>query len=128
MTHNFKLKLLSFSEISKVYVFFFFKIYEKKKTIDSAATSLQLWKMLHYRFLCRENYEQSDDKKLLNHTVKTANGPRFNPIQDGLFRDCSFLGTFAPYLKKVKRPHKSSYTFPKCCWHQYFFTGNQKFF
>ena len=62
-----------------------------------------------------ENYEQSDDNKLLSHNAKTANGPRFNPIQDGPFRSCSFLGTFIPYLKKIKRPHKSTDTRLKFC-------------
>ena len=72
----------------------------------------------------------------------------FNPIQDGLFRDCSTMRRGAakrPPLPKICHTYHTmmklgSYTLPKedrkiyesrdtlleFCWHQYFFTGNQQ--
>ena len=74
----------------------------------------------------------------------------FNPIQDGLFRDCSRmgeggrafwptlrkichtnptmmkLGTVIPYPRKFQKLHKSRDTSLGFCWHQHFFTGNQQ--
>ena len=55
-------------------------------------------------------------------------GARFNPIQDGLFWDCSRmdkichtyptamnLGTVLPYLRKIQRLYKSSDSFLEFC-------------
>ena len=72
----------------------------------------------------------------------------FNPIQDGLFRDCSRigggaflpplpkirhtyptamkLGTVISYLRKIQKMYKSRDTSLEFCWHQHFFTGNQQ--
>ena len=38
-----------------------------------------------------ENYEQSDDNKLLSHNAKTANGPRLTLFRMGLFGAAHFL-------------------------------------
>ena len=36
------------------------------------------------------------------------------------------LGTVIPNLKKIQKLYESCDTFPDFCWHQHFFTGNQK--
>ena len=71
----------------------------------------------------------------------------FNPIQDGLFRSCSWMrggqkappppkichtyptmmkpGTVIHYRKKIQTIYESRDTPLEFCWHQHFFTGNQ---
>ena len=73
-----------------------------------------------------------------------------NPIQDGLFQDCSRmgrgaflspppflkirhtyptvmkLGTVIPYLRKIQKMYKSCDTPLGFCWHKHFFTGNHQ--
>ena len=62
-----------------------------------------------------------------------------NPIQNGLFRGCSWLGhpchTYSyptklgiviPYLNKIQKIQKSRDTPLNFCWHQKFITGNQQ--
>ena len=70
-----------------------------------------------------------------------------NPVQDGPFRGCSWMGggkkaplpkichtyptmmkpgTFIPYLKKIQKICKSHDTPLEFCWHQQFFTANQQ--
>ena len=74
----------------------------------------------------------------------------FNPIQDGLFRDCSRLGgsqkgggaglpkichtyptmmklgSNIPYPKKIQSTYESRDTPLEFCWHQPFFNGNHQ--
>ena len=76
--------------------------------------------------------------------------PDINPIQDELFRGCSWmwgafllpppppplrkirhtnptmmkLGTVIPYLRKIQKMYKSRDTPLGFCWHQHFFTGD----
>ena len=73
----------------------------------------------------------------------------FNPIQDGHFRGCSWiggggkkgplpkicltyptvmkLGAVIPYLKKIKKIYESCDTIPEFCWHQHFLKEISKF-
>ena len=67
---------------------------------------------------------------------------RINPIQDGLFRGCSWapplpkichtyptvmkLGKFMPYPKMIQKIYESRDTAIDFCWHHHFFIRNQQ--
>ena len=92
-----------------------------------------------YEFVLKNRRSDTPPKKIYG----------LNPIQDGHFRDCLWmgggrqkapplpkichtyptmmkLGTVTPYLKKIQKIYISRDTSPEFCWHQHFFTENQQ--
>ena len=92
---------------------------------------------------------KSNQNKVLNEHMWKKQTPLlllFNPILDGLFWGCSRkggqkgplpkichtystmmkLGPVIPYLKEIQKIYEPRDTLPDFCWHQHFFTGNQK--
>ena len=70
--------------------------------------------------------------KLQAHNASLKNMVSINPIQDGLFRGCSWyptmmkLGRVVPYPRKTQKIYKSCDKSLEFCWHQHFFNRNQQ--
>ena len=102
-------------------------------------------------FLHYKSHTQNFWKRFRIYT-KTLPFKCINPIQNGLFRGCSWkgrrgggakrphplpkichryptmmkLGTVIPCLKKIQKIYESRDTPIEFCWYQHFFTGNQQ--
>ena len=124
---------------------------KKAGSNSSFYSDAKTWKFFEWKNIKITKHAFKDYASSYNVEILNTFNPelQLNPIQDGLFRDCSRmrgeggkkaplpkichtyptitkLGKIIPYLKRIQKIYESSDTPIDFCWHRHFFTGNQQ--